>query len=241
MKKSLLLLALMLTLSTATFAIGIGPLGINIGGKLGYQTATLSYDKADIKADFNNHWIGGLFVRGSIGKFYVQPEVLMYNTSNVFDVNFTGTGSDANILGIPTGANVGITLNSLNLQVPILVGYELFDLFKIIKVRVQAGPTANFILKSKQVWGYTTNDNTTTTDLDITDTVDTQNIAWGMQGGLGLDILKFFTLDVNYNFSFTKLFNKLDESDTNLNKYFDFGNMDSSRQGLFTVTAGFKL
>ena len=240
MKKSFLLLALVLTLSTATFAIGIGPLGLNIGGKVGYQTATLSYNKADIKADFNNHWIGGLFVRGSIGKVYVQPEVLLYNTSNVFDVDFTGTGSDANVLGIPTGAQVGITLNSLNLQVPVLIGFEFLDL-SIVKLRGQVGPTANFVLKSKQLWGYTTSDNTTTTDLDIKDTVDTKDIAWGVQIGVGADILKFFTLDINYNIGFTKLFNKLDESETTLNNYFDFGNMDTSRQGLFTVTAGFKL
>ncbi|MBO6026800.1 MAG: PorT family protein [Bacteroidales bacterium] len=240
MKKSLLLLALMLTLSTATFAIGIGPLGLNFGGKVGYQTATLSYNKADIKADFNNHWIGGIFIRGSIGKVYVQPELLMYQTSNIFDVNLTGTGSDQNIFGIPTGAEVGLTLNSLNLQVPLLVGFEFLDL-SIVKLRAQIGPTANFVLKSKQVWGYSINGNGEETEFDPKEMLDTKDIAWGLQIGLGADIIKFLTLDVNYNIGFSKLFNKLDESETTLNNYFDFGKMDTSKQGLFTVTAGFKL
>ena len=77
MKKTFLLIAALLMMGSAAFAGG--GFDIAIGPKVGYQTAKLSYQKADIKSSFSNHFTAGLFGRVTIGRLYVQPEVLYFN------------------------------------------------------------------------------------------------------------------------------------------------------------------
>lgn len=238
MKKTFLLMAALLVMGSAAFA-GDG-LGLAIGPKFGYQTAKLSGYKADIKAGFANHFTVGLFGRVNIGHFYVQPEVLYFKTSNVFDAKVSGVESE-NLFNLPTGANVNITLNSMNLQVPVLLGFEFLDL-GVVNFRAQLGPTANFVLNSKTLYDktYTLNDleyeiENVTTDEDF----DTKTIAWGLQTGLGVDLLNFITLDINYNFGLSKMFKTLNETD--LGETFDFSNIDNTKQNMFMVTVGIKL
>lgn len=239
MKKTFLLIAALLMMGSAAFAGG--GFDIALGPKVGYQTAKLSYKKADIASGFSNHFTAGLFGRVTIGRVYVQPEVLYFKTSNLFDATVTGL-EDENLFNLPTGANVNLTLNQMNLQVPVMVGFNVLDL-DIIKLRAQAGPTANFILKSQTVYDqtYSLNDQqyeleeTATTDKDF----DTKSIAWGVQAGLGVDVLNRVTLDVNYNFGLSNMFEKLNQ--TTLGETFDFSNLDNSKQNLFIVTLGIKL
>ena len=61
MKKTLLLIAALFMMGSAAFAIG--GIDLAIGPKVGFQTAHLSYQKADIKAGFSNHFTAGLFGR----------------------------------------------------------------------------------------------------------------------------------------------------------------------------------
>ena len=126
MKKTFLLIAAFLMLGSAAFAGG--GIDLAIGPKVGFQTAKLSYDKADIKAGFSNHFTAGLFGRVTVGRIYVQPEVLYFKTSNIFDVNVTGTDINENLFNLPTGAEANLTLNSMNLQVPIMIGFNVIDL-----------------------------------------------------------------------------------------------------------------
>lgn len=236
MRKSFLVLAVLLMMGSAAFAGG--GFDFCIGPKVGYQTATLSYKKADIKAGFANHYTVGLYSRLTFGHFYVQPEVLYFKTSSMFDVDFNGTGND-NMFNIPTGAAVNLTLNSMNLQVPVLFGVEVLDL-GLLTLRAQAGPTANFVLQSTPLWDYTTSDGSETHEFDAENLIDTKSIAWGMQAGLGTDILGKITIDINYNFGLSRLFNALDNSGVG-SDLFDFSNMDESKQNLFMVTVGLKL
>ena len=238
MKKTFLLIAALLMMCSTAFAGG--GFDIAIGPKIGYQTSKLSYDKANIKSDFSNHFTAGLFGRVTVGRLYVQPEVLYFKTSNVFDGHVTGVESD-NLFNLPTGANVNLTLNQMNLQVPLMVGINVIDL-DLITLRAQVGPTANFILKSQTLFDqtYTIGDQqaqieNVTTDEDF----DTKNIAWGLQAGLGIDVLKRFTIDVNYNFGLSKVFENLNE--TPLGETFDFSNIDNTKQSMFMVTVGIKL
>ena len=238
MKKTFLLIAALLMMSSAAFAGG--GFDIAIGPKVGYQTAKLSYQKADIKSSFSNHFTAGLFGRVTIGRLYVQPEVLYFKTSNIFEGHVTGVQSD-NLFNLPTGANVNLTLNQMNLQVPIMVGVNILDL-DLVTLRAQAGPTANFVLKSQTIYdktytldGQQSEIANTTTDQDF----DTKAISWGIQAGLGVDVLKRITLDINYNFGLSKMFDALNQ--TTLGETFDFSNIDNTKQNTFMVTLGIKL
>ena len=238
MKKTFLLIAALLMMGSAAFAGG--GFDIAIGPKVGYQTAKLSYQKADIKSSFSNHFTAGLFGRVTIGRLYVQPEVLYFKTSNIFEGHVTGVQSD-NLFNLPTGANVNLTLNQMNLQVPIMVGINILDL-DIVTLRAQAGPTANFVLKSQTIYdktytldGQQSEIANTTTDQDF----DTKAISWGIQAGLGVDVLKRITLDINYNFGLSKMFDALNQ--TTLGETFDFSNIDNTKQNTFMVTLGIKL
>ena len=235
------MMAVLLMMGSAAFAGG--GFDIAIGPKVGYQTAKLSYKKADIKDGFANHFTAGIFGRVTIGRIYVQPEIMYFKTSNVFDVDVTGQGSD-NLLNIPTGANVNLTLNQANLQVPVLVGFNILE-FNLLTVRGHIGPTANFVLKSTTLFDKTYALNNQQVDmnqeqLDAANkqNFDTKSITWGAQVGVGVDVLKRITLDINYNFGLSKVFENL--NDTTLGEYFDFGNTDYSRQNTFMVTLGFK-
>ena len=240
MKKTFLLIAALLMMGSAAFAGG--GFDIAIGPKVGFQTAKLSSEKADIKAGFANHFTAGLFGRVTIGRLYVQPEVLYFKTSNLFDVNVTGEDEYFNI---PTGANVNLTLNQMNLQVPVLIGVNILDL-DLLTLRAQVGPTANFVLKSQTLIDYTVsatgNDGSQMTQegnvSSDSDQFNTKTISWGLQAGLGVDVWRF-TLDVNYNFGLSKVFGAL--NDTPLGETFDFTNVDNTKQNLFMVTVGFKL
>lgn len=239
MKKTFLLIAALLMLGSAAFAGG--GIDLAIGPKIGYQTAKLSYNKANIKSDFSNHFTAGVFGRVTVGRVYVQPEVLYFKTSNLFNATVTGVESE-NLFNLPTGANVNLTLNQMNLQVPILIGVNIIDL-DIVTLRAQVGPTANFTLKSQTLYDETyslegqqfeLDQNNATTDKNF----DTKSISWGVQAGLGVDILKRITLDINYNFGLSKMFDKL--NDTQLGETFDFTNIDNTKQNMFMVTVGFK-
>lgn len=239
MKKTFLLIATLLMLGSAAFAGG--GIDLAIGPKIGYQTAKLSYNKANIKSDFSNHFTAGVFGRVTVGRVYVQPEVLYFKTTNVFDASVVGVESD-NLFNLPTGAHLNLTLNQMNLQVPIMIGVNIIDL-DIVTLRAQVGPTANFTLKSQTLYDETytldgqqfeLDQNNATTDKNF----DTKSISWGVQAGLGVDILKRITLDINYNFGLSKMFDKL--NDTQLGETFDFSNIDNTKQNLFMVTVGYK-
>jgi opacity protein-like surface antigen len=237
MKKTFLLIAALLMMGCAAFAGG--GFDIAIGPKVGYQTTKLSYNKADIKSGFANHFTAGLFGHVTIGRLYVQPEVLYFKTSNLFAVDVAGTGND-NLFNLPTGANVNLTLNQMNLQVPVLVGVKIIDL-DLIALRAQVGPTANFVLKSQTLFDKTYTINGQQEELESTTTdqnFNTKNIAWGLQAGLGVDVLDFITLDINYNFGLSKVFENL--NNTTLGETFDFSNIDNTKQSMFMVTVGLK-
>lgn len=235
MKKTFLMLAVLLMLGSSVFAGG--GLDFCIGPKVGYQTATLSYQKADIKAGFANHFTVGLFGRLGFGRVYVQPEVLWFKTSSLFAMDIKTTSS--NFFNIPDNANVNLALNAMNIQVPVLVGVKIVD-FSLVTLRAQAGPTANFVIDSKPVMSYTTGESVETElPTEATDWVNTKNIAWGLQAGVGADILGKVTLDINYNYGLSRVFNKLSQTGVG-SEYFDFSNIENTKQGLFMVTVGLK-
>ena len=234
MKKTFLLIAALFMMGSAAFADGGS--GIDLGIKAGFQTAKLSYEKANIKSDFANHFTVGLFGRVSAGRLYVQPEVLYFKTSNVFSATVTPEDNGSLI----EDAHVNFTLNQMNLQVPVMIGIKVIDL-DLITLRAQAGPTANFVLKSQTLFDktYSLNGDQPEEETITNEEFDPKSIAWGVQAGIGVDVLKRFTLDINYSFGLSKMFDTLEN--TTIDEYFntDNVNIDNTRQNLFMVTLGF--
>lgn len=237
MKKTFLLIAAVLMMGSSVFAGG--GLDLSIGPKVGYQTAKLSYQKDDIKAGFANHFTVGLFGRIEIGGFYVQPEALWFKTSNVFTLNTNIQQGEVliNDITVPSGAGLDFTLNAMNIQVPILVGYKLNLIDNLLAIRAQVGPTLNFTIPQKTLVNQAVGN---ATPVEISnESFDTKKIAFGLQGGLGVDVLKNITLDINYNFGITKVFGT-EIINKEWGQYLDTSNISDAHTNLFMVTLGYK-
>lgn len=236
MKKTFLLLVAALIMSSSVFAIG--GVDLSIGPKIGYQTAKLSYQKADIKASFAEHYTLGLFARAEIGNLYVQPEVLWFKTSNVFDLS-TNLSQDTIIgdITLPSGANLDFTLKAMNIQVPILVGYKFDVMGGLLAIRPQVGPTLNFVIPEHTFVNRSIG-NAEPTEIN-NETFDTKSVAFGLQAGVGFDVLSF-TLDINYNFGITKVFGANIINNTEWGQYIDTNNISDAHTNLFMVTVGYK-
>lgn len=207
-----------------------------IGPMLGYQTAQLSYFRENIQSDLSQGLTVGVFGRFYRGKVYIQPELLYFRNSNLFDVTLYGPVSNNGIQLSTQGTRLEVTLNSVNLQLPVLVGCDLINLH-LIRLRAHAGPTANYVMTSKVFLEYTVENHLQTKPLD--EEFNPMNIAWGFQAGVGLDVLNKISLDVNYNFGLTGMYRHLCE--TKLGELFDFSNLEETRLNMFMVTVGVKL
>lgn len=239
MKKSFLVLAVLLMFGSSAFAIG--GIDLSIGPKIGYQTAKLSYQKSDIKTDFANSFTVGLFGRIEIGGFYVQPEVLWFRSKNVF--NMTLDTNEGQILGydVPNGFQFTMTRNAMNIQVPVLLGYK-YDI-GIVGLRAQVGPTANFVIPGKTLVQKSASLDSDAEFPAALENVDfnTKSIAWGVQMGVGADILGF-TLDINYNLGVSKIFggDVIQNIAPEWYEAIDLNNIDQTKQNMFMVTIGYK-
>ena len=235
MKKTFIILAALIVLSGSAFAQGFD---LSIGPKVGYQTAKLSYHKADIKSGFAEHFTLGVFARVEIGNLYVQPEVLWFKSSNVFDLSTTVT-QDTIIGGItiPSGANLDFTLKAMNIQVPILIGYKFNVIDGILAIRPQVGPTLNFVIPQRTLVNPSIG-SAEPTEIN-NETFDTKSIAFGLQGGLGVDVFNF-TLDINYNFGISKVFGANIINNTELGQYINTNNISDAHNNMFMVTLGYK-
>ena len=235
MKKTFIILAALIVLSGSAFAQGFD---LSIGPKVGYQTAKLSYHKADIKSGFAEHFTLGVFARVEIGNLYVQPEVLWFKSSNVFDLSTTVT-QDTIIGGItiPSGASLDFTLKAMNIQVPILIGYKFNVIDGILAIRPQVGPTLNFVIPQQTLVNQSIG-SADPTEIDK-ETFDTKSIAFGLQGGLGFDVFNF-TLDINYNFGISKVFGANIINNTSWGQYIDTNNISDAHNKMFMVTLGYK-
>lgn len=236
MKKSFLILAALLMMGSAAFAGG--GIDFGIGPKVGYQTSKLSYQKDDIKTGFANHLTIGAFARLEIGGFYVQPEVLWFKTSNAFDLT-TNVNQDTIIGNItfPSGADMTFTRNAMNIQVPVLLGYKFNIVDNLLAIRAQAGPTLNFTIPQKTYISKAIGDGEAI-EID-NETFDTKSIAFGLQAGLGVDVLKRITIDVNYNFGISKMFGADLINNTEWGQYIDTNNISDAHTNMFMVTVGF--
>jgi hypothetical protein len=210
MRKILLVAALL------AFAGGASAQFLTFGVKAGINTTTNVFKNAKLSNDegkgyniINNEakvgFLAGAYARVSILGFFGQPE--LYYAQSRTEISLQEIGS----------TTVSKEVNKLNtLNIPILFGTK-FGPF-----RVNAGPVATIILSNTNIV-----DNVSGLDQDM----DKAN--WGLQAGVGVDILKI-SLDARYETSISKLgsaYNTASGSTVN------FG----SRPQQFIFTLGLKL
>jgi hypothetical protein len=169
--KKILVIALVALMSAPAFSQL--KFGIKAGGQsTSFPDYSVSSGAATIDALADATWgfHAGLFARISLLGFYIQPEAVF--ATNTFEYNVKETASDP-------GSIVDQKFNRL--QIPILIGFKLGPL------RLNAGPGASIQLGSPD------------------DLLDDPNFSemykgavWGYQAGVGLDLLKKFTLDARY-------------------------------------------
>ena len=215
MRKLLLVLAVVLFANVAR-AEGFG---VHLGAKLGYQTANLSLQKADIKNGFSNHFTAGIFSRVTIKNVLIQPELMWFKSSQVFNL----AGVNPSTLN-PSGLSPRVEMSQQNLALPIFLGYQFVDL-KLFKMRANVGPVMYFVIDQTGTCDYNNQ------KLDV----EANGMTWGGALNVGIDVL-MFTLDVNYSFGLSNIV-KTDQVQFGGETF----NVDETKQSIFTVTLGVKL
>jgi len=126
-------------------------------------------------ANFGFH--GGAFVRFGLGRFYIQPELL-----------FTSRTDEYTAEDIENPGSAIIKKQQFNeLDIPVMLG------FKLGPVRIHGGPSAALLINSP---------------VDLIDDPDLKtvydNLTFGYQAGLGIDLFKRLTIDLRYEGSLEK-------------------------------------
>lgn len=194
---------------------------ITFGPKVGYQTTKLSLKEDAIKSDFKGNMTFGLFGRLTIKKFVLQPEVLFFKSGKVFETSLLDNNG-----GLIPDINPKISINQLNMAVPVFVGCQFVDI-PLLKMRANVGPVFYFALGKAE---YSMDGQSIDPKID-----SSENMTLGGAVNLGIDIWKL-TLDVNYSLGLTNVF---DGNIKVAGQEFTTGN--NTKQNIFTVTLGFKI
>jgi hypothetical protein len=187
---------------------------VNIGIKAGANYSTLIRHDRQLSADYRLGYVGGVFGRFNINKFFVQPEVLV--SSKNTRIHTSASSDNTGSAPLRSSSSASVQLNSVD--VPLLLGLKLVETDQF-NLRVMAGPLASIVFDSRGLEGLFASE---------TPVRDAYNQSiWGYQAGIGAD-LGSFTLDAVFESSFNEAYD--------LSRY----NLGKPRNGLFMFTAGFK-
>lgn len=191
MKKTLIILAALMTLSVASNAQFI-----RFGVKGGVSSSNVKFDKEylsvndvdDYLVEQGDSKLGlhfGVFGRIQVMGLFIQPEVL-----------FTQTKGEVK-LSEGTTAEYYLKQKFNKFDIPVMVGW------KFGPARIGLGPVASFVVGES--------DGLKDKIKEFNDTVknDFKGATFGYQIGVGLDILKFATIDLKYEGNLSKLGNGL--------------------------------
>lgn len=196
MKKTLIILAALMTLSVASNAQFI-----SFGVKGGVSSSNVKFDQTTLKnvttadgaKDFlveqGDSKLGlhfGVFGRIQIMGLFIQPEVL-----------FTQTKGEVK-LSEGTTADYYLKQKFNKFDIPVMVGW------KFGPARIGLGPVASFVVGENDGLKDKLNDLAQETVKN-----DFKGATFGYQIGVGLDILKFATIDLKYEGNLSKLGNGL--------------------------------
>ncbi len=185
--KKLLAIALVFVISIPAFSqlkfglkAGAGTTGLTMETLKTITSGTTSYTvNALTDAKYGFH--GGVFFRLTVFGIYLQPEFLLSTRTNEYTVK-----------NVQTSASSIVKQNFNKLDIPVMVGLKLGP------VRLNAGPAASLLINSPKAL------------IDNTDFKNTYSkMTIGYQAGVGLDILKFLTIDLRYEGSLKKYQNQI--------------------------------
>jgi hypothetical protein len=162
---------------------------VKFGIKAGLSTTSIKMDDVkqvvsgdteyavDVLEGANFGFHGGAFVRFTLSRFYIQPELL-----------FTSRTDEYSAEDIENPASAIIKKQQFNqLDIPVMLG------FKLGPVRIHGGPSAMLLINSPK---------------DLIDDPDLktvyENLTFGYQAGLGIDLIKRLTIDLRYEGSLEK-------------------------------------
>jgi hypothetical protein len=162
---------------------------VKFGIKAGLSTTSIKMDDVkqvisgdteyavDVLEGANFGFHGGAFVRFGLGRFYIQPELL-----------FTSRTDEYTAEDIENPGSAIIKKQQFNeLDIPVMLG------FKLGPVRIHGGPSAALLINSPK---------------DLIDDPDLKtvydNLTFGYQVGLGIDLFKRLTIDLRYEGSLEK-------------------------------------
>jgi len=208
--KKIVTLAFVLLIGTTAMAQGTW------GVQAGYSTKTLSTEIDTISDSFKNDLTYGMFFRYSFGRLYVQPEITLY---------------DIEVKQPEQQSLDDITLASFtrfNMTVPLLFGLRIIG-GNDNGLRVMGGPTFNYHLENFVITKNEWKQAFSNFKLD--------NMSAGFQGGVGIDLLGFITIDVKYNFDPNKVVNTLGIEDE---VPMDEVTVEDTHMNMYSVTVGIK-
>lgn len=188
--KKLFVIVLVVLISIPAFS------QIKMGLKAGVSTTNLSMETLKTVTSGNTTYTvealetakygfhGGLFVRLSLLGIYVQPELLFSTRTNEYTVkNITNSSAPVETI---------VKQNFNKLDIPVMVGLKLGP------IRVNAGPAASILINSPKDLIADTNYKSMFSRMTV-----------GYQAGVGLDVLKFLTIDLRYEGSLKKYQNQI--------------------------------
>ncbi len=202
MKKSIIAIALFFAWATSQAQV------FSIGPRIGVSSSKVQVDEfisGERKISEGDKVLGfhaGLYSRLQIPGLglYIQPEAL-----------FTSSGGK---VVIEDGGGINMAEYKFNkLDVPVLIGFRFLRV-----VRINAGPTFNFLLSARENVDGATN--------DVMDSYNRRSV--GYQAGIGFDIWKLI-LDIKYEDSLSKFGDKM------------FGVPTDHRNPQFIFSLGFRL
>jgi len=167
---------------------------VKFGLKVGASTTSITMDDVKTLTSGSTSYLvkkaenvgygfhGGVFLRASISKLYIQPEVLFATRSNDYTISKINSTVDS--------VTVGQTFNKLD--IPLMIGV------KFGPVRINAGPVGSLAIGSPKEL---------VKDPDFKAMY--AKMTFGYQAGLGLDIVKKLTIDLRYEGSLSKYQSKL--------------------------------
>jgi hypothetical protein len=166
-------------------AVVCSALPFNFGAKIGANFSKFTVSKSEMEYTFQPGFDLGFFGRVNYNKWYVQPELLYsYQSSKIKAKDVAGELAK---------------FNTHNLNIPVLLGYKLFDV-KLTSLRAFIGPEFNYVLSES-------------TDVDLRNPA---NIAGTI--GAGFDIAKL-TVDLRYSYAFNQSFKEKEDKTVSFNPH----------------------